>query len=70
MSVSIKTKKIYPILLEASIALINADDVNKNNTGYLLLGSMAEGCSERLKKNLQNPVMNVLIPKGLSHSSP
>ena len=31
---------------------------------------MAEGCHERLKKNLANPVMNVLIPKGLSHQAP
>lgn len=45
MSVSLKSKKIYPILLEASTSLINADDVNKNNTGFLLLGGMAEGCS-------------------------
>ena len=31
---------------------------------------MAEGCAEKLKKNLQNPVMNVLIPKGLNHAAP
>ena len=31
---------------------------------------MAQGCSERLKKNLQKPVMNVLIPKGLNHQAP
>lgn len=30
---------------------------------------MSEGCSERLKKNLQNPMMNVFIPKGLAHES-
>jgi hypothetical protein len=57
-------------LLEAATKLINSEDIHKNNTGFLLLGSMAQGCSERLKKNLQNPVMNVLIPKGLAHNAP
>ena len=70
MSISLKSKKIYPVLLEASVSLINSEDINKNNTGFLLLGGMAEGCAEKLKKNLQNPIMNVLIPKGLSHASP
>ena len=31
---------------------------------------MAEGCSDKLKKNLQNPIMNILIPKGLNHQAP
>ena len=31
---------------------------------------MSEGCSDKLKKNLQNPVMNVLIPRGLQHEAP
>ena len=70
MSINLKTKKIYPILLEAAVALINSDDTNQNNTGFLVLSGMAEGCQHKLKKNLQNPVMNVLIPKGLSHQAP
>ena len=70
MSISLKSKKIYPVLLEASVSLINSEDINKNNTGFLLLGGMAEGCAEKLKKNLQNPIMNVLIPKGLNHTAP
>jgi vesicle coat complex subunit len=40
------------------------------NTGYLVLGAISEGCAEKIKKNLQNPIMNVLIPKGLAHSAP
>ena len=70
LSINLKTKKIYPVLLEAATLLINSADMNQNNTGFLVLSGMAEGCSERLKKNLQNPVMNVLIPKGLSHQAP
>lgn len=57
-------------MLDVVTNLINANDIYQMNTGFLLLGSMAEGCSDRLKKNLQNPVMNVLIPKGLSHPAP
>ena len=70
MSINLKAKKIYPILFDAAITLINSADINQNNTGFLVLAGMAEGCSERLKKNLANPVMNVLIPKGLSHQAP
>ena len=55
--------------MEAATALINSNDVNQNNTGFLILGSMSEGCSEKLKKNLENPVMSVLIPRGLSHEA-
>jgi hypothetical protein len=70
MAVSIKPKKIYPVLFDAAVALINSEDVNKINTGYLVLGAICEGCAEKIKKNLQNPIMNVLIPKGLAHSAP
>lgn len=31
---------------------------------------MCEGCTDKIKKNLQNPIMNVLIPKGLNHQAP
>lgn len=52
MSINLKSKKIYPILLEASVALINSNDGNQNNTGFLVLSGMAEGCHQKLKKNL------------------
>lgn len=55
------------MLFEASTALINSNDKNQANTGFLILGAMCEGCSDKLKKNLSNPIMNVLIPKGLQH---
>lgn len=58
------------MLFEGAIALINSEDVNKINTGYLVLGAICEGCAEKIKKNLQNPIMNVLIPKGLEHPAP
>lgn len=45
MAISLRSKKIYPILLEAATTLINSDDINKSNTGFLLLGGMAEGCA-------------------------
>lgn len=70
LSITIKAKKIYPVLFEAATSLINSNDKNQANTGFLILGSMAEGCSDKLKKNLQNPVMNVLIPRGLQHQAP
>ena len=31
------------------------------------MASISQSCSERLKKNLANPIMNKLIPKGLEH---
>lgn len=67
LSITIKAKKIYPVLFEAANSLINSSDKNQANTGFLILGSMSEGCSDKMKKNLQNPIMNVLIPKGLQH---
>ena len=39
------------------------------NAGFLILGSIAKPCAERLKRNLANPIMNVLIPKGLEHQA-
>jgi hypothetical protein len=70
MSINMKPKKIYPVLFEAVTVLINSDDVHKMNTGYLILGSMSEGCSDKVKKNLPNPIMNTMIPKGLAHTAP
>ena len=49
------------------MALINSDDINKMNTGFLVIGATCEGCAEKVKKNLSNPIMNVLMPKGLNH---
>lgn len=65
-----KSKKIYPILFQAATTLINSTDYNQNNTGFLVLAAMTEGCRDRMKKNLQNPIMNVLIPKGVAHEDP
>lgn len=36
----------------------------------MVLGAICEGCADKVKKNLQNPIMNVLIPLGLAHSAP
>lgn len=57
-------------MFEAVTALINSNDVHKMNTGYLVLGSMSEGCAERVRKHLPNPIMNTLIPKGLANEAP
>lgn len=70
LAMNLKAKKIYPVLLEATIACINSTDVNQNHTGFLVLSATTEGCADRVKKNLQNPIMNVLIPKGLNHAAP
>ena len=37
------------------------------NSAFLILAHMAEGCTEQIKKNLQNPIMNEFIPLGLKH---
>jgi hypothetical protein len=58
------------VLFEAVTNLINSNDVHRMNTGFLVLGSMSEGCSEKVKRNLPNPIMNTLIPKGLAHEAP
>lgn len=58
------------MLFEAVTNLINSNDVHRMNTGFLVLGSMSEGCSEKIKRNLPNPIMNTLIPKGLAHEAP
>ena len=66
-AVNLKSKKIYPVMFEAAVSFINAEnDLHKNNTGFLILSATTEGCGDRVKKNLQNPIMNVLIPKGLN----
>jgi len=70
LAVTLKPKKIYPVLFEAAVALINSEDCDKMNTGFLVLGSACEGCAEKVKRNLPNPIMNVLIPKGLAHPAP
>jgi Ni2+-binding GTPase involved in maturation of urease and hydrogenase len=44
LAITIKPKKIYPVLFEAAVALINSEDINKMNTGFLVLGAMCEGC--------------------------
>lgn len=35
------------------------------NSGYLLLASVTEGLQDQVRRNLQNPIMNKLIPTGL-----
>lgn len=58
------------MLFEGAVALIKSEDADKINTGFLVLGAICEGCAEKIKKNLQNPIMNVLIPRGLNHPAP
>lgn len=70
MAINIKAKRIYPILFESVTAMINSNDIHQMNTGFLVLAGCSEGCFDRLKKNLPNPIMNILIPKGLSHPAP
>jgi hypothetical protein len=41
LSINIKAKKIYPVLFEAATSLINSNDKNQANTGFLILGSMS-----------------------------
>ena len=58
------------MLFEAAVKLINSEDPNQANTGFLVLGAACEGCAEKVKRNLANPIMNILVPKGLAHSAP
>lgn len=62
-----KTKKFYPIIFDIIVKLIDSEDPNKMNAGFLILASISQACSDRLKRNLANPIMNKLIPKGLEH---
>lgn len=64
---NIKQKKFYPLIFDIIVNLVNSNDVNKMNAGFLIMGSISKFCAERLKRNLANPIMNVLIPKGLEH---
>ena len=70
MAINLRSKKIYPVLLDASMSFINSDDPNRCNTGFLVLSATTEGCADRVRKNLQNPIMNTLIPRGLNHNAP
>lgn len=36
------------------------------NAGFLILAAMSEGLQDQLRRSLQNPLMNKLIPMGLS----
>jgi hypothetical protein len=69
LAISIKPKKIYPLLFDIAVKFIQSNETNQMNTGFLILGAISEGCADKLKKNLQNPVMNQLIPLGLNHSA-
>lgn len=40
LAMTIKPKKIYPVLFEGAVVLINSEDVNKINTGFLVLGAI------------------------------
>ena len=40
------------------------------NTGFLILAQMCEGLSDQLGRNLQNPIMNILVPAGLKSQYP
>ncbi|KAM3142401.1 hypothetical protein pb186bvf_005558 [Paramecium bursaria] len=61
-----KKKPLYNIFLTAVTRLIDSNDVNQMNAGFLILASITEGLQDLVRRNLKNPIMNVLIPKGLS----
>jgi len=35
------------------------------NAGFLILAAITEGLQDQVRKNLSNPIMNSLIPRGL-----
>ena len=39
LAIDVKPKKIYPVLFEAAVKLINSEDPNQANTGFLVLGA-------------------------------
>lgn len=63
-------KKTYSKLLEIIQILVNSNNSVQMNAGFLIMAQMCEGCSYYLSRNLQNPIMNTLIPKGLAHPAP
>lgn len=36
------------------------------NAGFLILAAITEGLQDQVRRSLQNPIMNALIPKGLN----
>ena len=68
---TVQSKKIYPMMMDEIITpLINSNDPNLMNTGFLVMAGLSDGCSERMRRSLANPIMSTLIPKGLNHPSP
>jgi len=45
LAVTVKPKKIYPVLFEAAVNLVKSEDTNMINTGFLVLGAICEGCA-------------------------
>jgi len=46
--------------------MINSNDKNRMNAGYLILGGICEGLCDKMRKDL-NKLMNEYIVKGLNH---
>lgn len=40
LAITVKPKKIYPVLFEAAVNLIKSEDTNQINTGFLVLGAI------------------------------
>ena len=70
LSLNLPKKKIFKLLLEIITNLITSGVNNKINTGFCILASITEGCSEQLKPILSNPIMNVFIATGLANEAP
>ncbi|CAD8054568.1 unnamed protein product [Paramecium sonneborni] len=60
-----KKKTLFGLFLETIIKLIDSGDVNQMNAGFLILAAITEGLQDQIRRSLQNPIMNVIIPKGL-----
>jgi len=67
---NLNSKKIYSSLLQLVENFVHSDDHQKQNSGFLILASMCEGCHQRLSKNLENPIMNDFIKLGFNSTIP
>lgn len=66
----VQPRRVYPVLLACVEGLLQSDSAERVGAAYLILAAMAEGCAERLRVNLSNPLMNIIVPRGLASEHP
>lgn len=65
MGVMFPKKKAYPIFKQYLEKMFNSSDLNQIEAAFLILGRLSEGCSEYIKRDLIDPIINVYIKNGI-----